>query len=224
MANNWKIENSITRIMLSVFMDCLIDQNYKGLVLEGAPPQDEIEKAWEDVREQYIDAIGNPAQKFRLGLITQLKFFELHLNSITIGLNILKYLGNPESLFPPVIREHIEKWKQLINDLFIYNYSFNPDDQAHYNAELENAFARSKGSEMTYKLKKIELEDLDKKISNSNKNEKPTRELFESNITNIMIHYNINISSESISTYRYCDLIKKINRQSKTQTPKHATR
>lgn len=48
----------INEVLLSVFIDCLIDKDYKGLVKSGTATESDILQAWESVFNEYIEKSG----------------------------------------------------------------------------------------------------------------------------------------------------------------------
>lgn len=48
----------IDEVLLSVFIDCLIDKDYKGLVKHGTATEIDILQAWESVFNEYVEKSG----------------------------------------------------------------------------------------------------------------------------------------------------------------------
>jgi hypothetical protein len=53
-----KLLHRINDVPLSVFIDCICDNDYKGLIISGKPTNEEIATAFEAIYEQYIEAVG----------------------------------------------------------------------------------------------------------------------------------------------------------------------
>lgn len=65
----WKLYHSCKKCPLDVFLDCLYDNEIESLIIEGDPPIDEIEKAWNKLHYEYSGLMMSDKQSQELELV-----------------------------------------------------------------------------------------------------------------------------------------------------------
>ncbi len=63
---SWSVYRHIKQLKLDKFITAYCDQDLSAIVIKGKPPKQELEKAWSELYEQYIEAIGGNTITVRL--------------------------------------------------------------------------------------------------------------------------------------------------------------
>ena len=78
----------IKKLKLDKFITAYCDKDLSVLIIEGNPPQEELDKAWEQLYEQYIEAIGGNTITTRLKKVKKYLILsnKIYRASILMGL------------------------------------------------------------------------------------------------------------------------------------------
>lgn len=85
-----KLYLSINKLPLSIFIDCLVDKDYSGLIIEGTPTNEEIEKAWSVIMEEYGNAVSPNEVESKLRDLKTLARKEYQIKRIELVLELLQ--------------------------------------------------------------------------------------------------------------------------------------
>lgn len=66
--SSWKLYQSCQKCPLDVFLDCVYDDMLEGLIIEGEPPVEEIQNAWNKLHAEYsaLTMSGNHSKELEL--------------------------------------------------------------------------------------------------------------------------------------------------------------
>ncbi len=129
---------------LSVFIDCLVDGNYKSLVRWGRANRGDIGRAWEAIYSEYNDINGNPASKILINLSKDIAYHDAKLRAVGLCLKVLQHHPDPRCI--DVLRK------------YGYHYSFDITDREGYVKDLEAVATRTGAIVVTLEIKKKEYE------------------------------------------------------------------
>ena len=202
---SWNLYLNIYELPFSKFLDCIVDDNLSALIKEGYPPEIELLTTWQSISEQYANACGNSEYSLyfnlfkRIGIITQ-DLADIH-NFIEL-LSIIYY--------EPIARE--------LNSLLKTNFRFDPSNQIEYQATLKRCYNRSRGLKIELDLKKLQYEEMEKKLS---KNEKPTREYYYKILITLSDHAGYDLRPDMITVFEYCERLQRLKKHFESAKPKH---
>jgi len=186
---------SIYQIPLNKFIDVSVDGNLSSLIIRGFPSQIELALAWEEIKVEYADALGDSENKLFLSLNKEVAILTLTLKQIEVLINILS-----EIYYPEFVGE--------LNKLLRINYDFNPDNVEDYRKKLKSCFNRSRSIKIEIDLKTIQLKALEEKHSSS---KAPyTRKYFQSVLVTLSDHAKYQLP-DSITVSEYCERLKRFN-------------
>ena len=195
-----KLYLSINKLPLSIFIDCLVDKDYSGLVIEGTPTNEEIEKAWSIIMEEYGNAVSPNEVENKLRKVKSLAFKRYKVQRIEI---VLYLLG-------------IMPCEKLYNMLFTFGYTL---PKLKYNQEnvdkvLTQFIAYFKKDITDYQILEKEIE-----VSQTQHPEpKYTRQYFDDVLSSISIALKIpTISVNTITLGAFCAYLNRYNAFIKSQ-------
>jgi len=85
-----KLYQSINKLPLTIFIDCLVDKDYNGLIIEGEPTKEEIEKAWATIMEEYGNSVSPNEVESKLRDLKTLAKKEYQIKRIEMLLDLLE--------------------------------------------------------------------------------------------------------------------------------------
>ncbi len=184
---------SIHKLKLGIFIDCLIDEDYSGLIISGEPDEPEILSAWENIYQQYVDALGGPEHSRQVNLIKTITALQIKLEMINSSVKVLR------SLYVPYFENVLIKTRMLLRKLDV-------SKPEAYDDLLDSALVRSRGISIDVKLNEMVLQSL--QLKNQEKGMKPTREYFSNILLNLSDYCRYEITEE-ISVYKFCERINR---------------
>ncbi len=184
---------SIYTLSLSNFEDCLINQNFSSLIITGFPNELELHTAWEIIMQEYSEALGDTEYKTYLSVYKSYELLKINYQCVATCIKALRKNNSPF-------------FCQELNKLLRINCNFNFNDILTYNEELNKCDRRAKSLLISIELKKIELENLQRKI-NTKENKDIDKNYFTSVLIYISKHNGYRITKD-ITVSEYCEYLK----------------
>lgn len=186
---------SIFHLPLGRFIDVAVDNNLSSLIIQGFPSQIELQLAWEDIKVEYSDALGDSENRLFLSLNKEVAILSLTLKQIEILIELLSEIYYPQ-------------FADELNKLLRINYQFNPDNVEDYRKKLKSCYNRSRSIKIEIDLKTMRLRALEEKHGSS---KAPyTRKYFQSVLITISDHAKYQIQ-DSITVSEYCERLRRFN-------------
>ena len=186
---------SIHKLPLHKFIDCIVDNNLHSLVISGKPAEQQLQDTWNGILSEYSEAIGNHEYKLYIGLYKEITILKLTYDQI----------NNAVSLLQVTYSEYL--CKQL-NKLLKTDFRLNWKDQASYQEQLLKCIRRSKAIKIQLDLKIMQFEAIQKK--HESKGEPRGREYFVSVLISLSDHAKYPIH-DTITVGEYCERLKRFN-------------
>lgn len=188
---------SIHKLPLHTFIDCMCDGEYKGLIVDGEPTEEQLVIVWNDILEQYSDALGDEGSK---RYILAYKEYQQAKTRYELANTYIELLNNyyKQGVIVP-------KWITDLNSLVGASYSFDKEKPEAFEKYLSSCFKRNKGNLIRYNLAQDKLEAISK-ISVEGDNKKPDRAYFTKVLVNLKDMKSREIP-DTISTYEFCVLV-----------------
>lgn len=76
----WKLYRSINTLLLKNFLDAYCDGNLHALIIEGEPTEKALKECWEEILEQYYEAIGGTELSARMSDVKELIVMDSDIN------------------------------------------------------------------------------------------------------------------------------------------------
>lgn len=213
-----KLYQSILKMPLQRFVECLCFHNYDSIVEEGDPaivePKLKLD-AWVNIYREYVDAIGDASHQMYLNLLKEKTLLSVKIDIVEKGVDFLKTFYSRHNIFKPenqtaevkaVISEFTNEFNEQLNTTF----EFDPTDQNKFLKTLDRCLTRIKSSKLEYEIKNRALEGMQKTMES--KTEKPTEEFFFSSLYALSDHAGFKLSMEEITVHEYCTRVKALNK------------
>lgn len=183
---------SITTFPLHKFIELAIDGNVYSVVKEGRPADMEIEKAANNLIQEYNDCIGDATHTAKSKLYRDIVYLSIRLKQIACcieALNVCKY--------KPI--------EDRLNAYLNANLSFN-----NYSVDLPRCIRLMKHVQLKLSMKQSSYET----ITKAEGGEALTREFFYSWLTVLSDASKIYLTDQ-ITTYDFCTRIKRLTESKK---------
>src|SRR5437764_4635200 len=94
-----KVIDSITELMLSDFIVCLLDKDYSSLATnKPSASEQELREAWEKIYSEYLDGIADSEQAAYIALSKEVIIMETRIQMIVACLGVLLFGFDSEIL------------------------------------------------------------------------------------------------------------------------------
>lgn len=177
----------IRELPLNIFIDILCDGKFELL---GEAPLEVLVEVFEEILDQYNNAIGCDDVKAKISKTIKIFLLESKISRANSFINILKVFPNED----------------VFNQLFKFNYQL-----PAFKYSIENVANLVAVFEGYVKRDAFELQGL---IDNFNKlnptnDEKHSREKFIDMIVSLCDHFKMSIDEQTITTEKYCGFVKR---------------
>ncbi len=205
------IYQNISNLPLSRFIDCIVDHNLFALVITGTPDPKELTEAWDNILQEYTEAIGANEYKLYLSLYREVTNLDIEYKQIRSFADILCEIQNYIILknydVLPFVLESQKKFSNELNKLLRTECKFNNRDPSGFQEEINKCLRRSKALKIKLDLKLLAFAEIQKK----NKDGAPMdRRYFDSMLITISDYAKYEIG-EQITVSKYCERIKRYN-------------
>lgn len=178
---------SCNELPLFIFITCVCDNVFTGLVKHGKAKDRDIARAWEVIYCEFIDLSDNQSAKQATKLSKEISFLESKIRVIGYCLLALQYYPDKECI-------------DLLRNTHHFNYAFDFSDPVQYAKDLEMVSKRSGSTVFLLQQKIAEA----KRANEITIKSKPiTRISFQDQLTAIGKHMNrrINPMEETVLEY-----------------------
>jgi hypothetical protein len=140
-----KVIDSITELMLSDFIVCLLDKDYSSLAVHRpSASQQELQQAWNKIYGEYLDGIVDSEQAAYINLSKEVVIMETRIEMITACLGVLSFSFDQEIL------DNLRAWTPIWE-------TFDPTNPQQYNKDIESVEMRINEIKVELRQSKQEL-------------------------------------------------------------------
>ena len=82
----------ISELPLDVFIDCICDGNYKGIIISGIPSVEDLQKAWDILYDEFIVKMQDEDGKYLTSLVHELNILRTDINAVETIVKFIEYL------------------------------------------------------------------------------------------------------------------------------------
>lgn len=187
---------SIHELPLTNFEDCLINNNVAALIISGFPEPSELQGAWENILQEYTEAMGNTEYVMYMNKLREIEI--LKLNYQMIGILIAALRKNDSEYFKGELRAMLR-----------VNFKFDTSNLETYLAELDKCERRMGGLKLNLDLRLMEFEEIKKRFdADGNKSKQKIDKNYFTTMLIILSKHNGYKITKDITTAEYCIYFK----------------
>lgn len=190
-----KLYQHIREIPLNKFKECDVSGNLSALIISGYPSPEEIIEAWQNIKMQFADAIGNHEFVLFKNVFRDKTVLSINLANISMMVDVLRRVYN---------KDIADRLNKALGTKVDFNYL----DAEAYHKQLDGCVMRSKSIKI-----KIDLMELQQKAMKDKHNEgsEPTHEYYDSMLITLSDHAKYEIK-DTISVFEFCTRVKRFNK------------
>lgn len=200
-----KYYQAIVDLPLTRFIDCTVDQNLFALVISGKPTDLQLWEAWEKIRLQYADAIGD--REFRHYTRVKKEFADLDIqySKVILAIQTLK-------------NYYVKKFADIVNKILHSSFKFDVTNETAYENDLLRAYRRTAGIMMAMKLKRAQLDMIEEKYGT--KEQTPTREYFYGVLISLSNEAKFQLTADNLTVFEFATRLRMLMDKAQTQNTK----
>lgn len=202
---SYRYYNSISTLPLRNYKDALIRNNLSALVIEGFPPEDKLQAAWQEIQEQYAEAVGDGMQREYLRKLRDVTNLNVDYTMVQIAVQQLSIIIPYHFRDPadPDFKHAFEFYRTDLNRLVNAKFTFN--NPATYEQELQRCLNRAKGIKIELDLQGLNFEAFREKME---KEKAPDDRYFDSILISLsdVAGYHLN---DQITVFEFCERLNR---------------
>lgn len=170
--------------------------NLSALVISGFPTQEQLTSAWENIIQEYTDAMGDGEYNMYLNMYKEVELMRIDYESIKFLIAALR------KIYSPFFHEELKK-------LLRVDLKLNENDIPTYLAELDKCGRRLNGIKINLDLKQIEFDQVKNKLE-----EKEIAKIDKNYFTSVLVtlgRFNNYRLTKDIFVNEYCEHVKQFS-------------
>jgi hypothetical protein len=189
----------ISELPLRNFIEVMVNSNLAALITFGSPSQNTLLFAWQDICNQFEDAMGNSEHKVFLILYKEVSLLSATYEQIQFLIKTLLLL-NDKGIYSPYFYAELNKHLKT-------SFAFSKENKEQNAELLKRCYNRSKGIKLQLDLKQTQLNALNGKHVEG---KKQTKEYYYSILITLSDHAKYPVT-DAITTFEYCERVKRFN-------------
>jgi hypothetical protein len=194
-----KYYRTIYQLPLSRFIDAQVDKNLFALVISGTPSIVELTAAWESIKLEYADKMGDLEYRMYLNLFKDINRLKATIDEIRELVAILQ-------------ETYVEKFIRKLNNLLVTNFVFDVSKPAEYDKLLDRCYNMTGGLQLRLELLMNNYKAIEAKHAG---NKEPGREYYLSLLITLSDNAGYGLS-ESITVFEFCERMARATEKVKT--------
>lgn len=181
--------SSISELLLSRFINCLVDGDLSQLIIEGNPAIQSLALAWKIIYEEFSEGMADREGLHRIKLQAKINRAEFDYDLIQLCVKRLSLAYSPHIL--ETLKQHIRVTGE-----------FNPEDQNAYFNDLQVILTRSRTM-----LQKIDEMKAEYAILSSREGNQaaPTKQHFDTLIAQVSLFAKFHIQKQAITVGEFIE-------------------
>jgi len=195
-----KLYTTIHKLPLQIFIDIIVDEDLKLLIIEGEASEEVLNETWQNILNEYTQAISNKEV----------------INKIDETKNLLKKETTIKIIDSMLRMIELKPCEELFNLLYLFNY---PIPKLEYSEEnlraiLPTFLAHYKKERFDYQLL---IKSIEEKSKGKNKDVKLGYDYFNNMIAEIGIAFSTTLDIRTITTGIFCTYVNKLHKHYENQ-------
>lgn len=178
---------------LEVFIDCLVDGYYEGLIISGNPNEEELKEAWNNIYLEYCSLMQENQHNEVFELIKEINSLNAKITLVDTCVRHLAYNFDQQIV-------------DILNELRLRCNLLETDQGEKLLKKLDGVISRAKKWLVEIQVAEAKLQTLQEKDKENN-----PREYFYDMLMVISKQNGYHAKSSDITVYEFCRHIKKLN-------------
>lgn len=209
-----KYHESIDNLTMSKFKECFIHGNISALIISGYPAEDDLLKAWENIKNQYSERAGGEEYQLYISIYKEVSILKIKIDQVQV---VVGRENKEDGIRPGLMRLcYDDYFAYEINKLFNTNVKFERNDHDAYIKQLDGFVNRGKAFKIKYDLANMKFEALEKRHQKNGNLVTINEEYFDTILVTLSDFAKFHID-DSIKMSEYFIRLKKLNNFIKTQ-------
>ncbi len=187
--------HNITDLPLRNYIDGTVNGNLSAIIKSGVCSDENILlNAWEDIKSQYAEAVGNADTKLYLSLYKEVNRLALVIEQIALCVQCMQLV-------------YTDRFAQELRSLLKHRFKFDVTNPEEYDKELQSCISRSKGFKVQMDLKLSQIAGM------ANKHQKGAiadTAYYQSLLVTISDHVGYQVQ-DNITVFELANRIKRLN-------------
>lgn len=193
MSEKWKLYRDCHKCPLEVFLNCLFDHQLEDLIIDGDPPLDEIQKAWNIIHSEYSKLMMSDQYNIELELIKEINVLYANIELVDAAIEHLRICFNQDLV-------------DILNNLMLRCDLKESDVELEALKKLKGVAIRAKKLVANLQLKQGELGRLQQ-----NSKGESGREYFSKTLVLLSKEQGYSIRERDITVYQFVYSIQLLN-------------
>lgn len=186
----------ITELPLTSYITALVDEDLTALVKQGTATDEELQTLFDDIQQQYNDAIGGREQNTSLSLVKEIKLLETDYNLVVLLVAQLRTC-------------YVKRFADELNKILGTSFQFDITRLEAYDKLLDRCETRARNIKLQAELKNMQLQS----TQPTKEGQAPTREYFTEVLVSIGNYIQAQLNPEVMSTYDFCYRVRSVSNQ-----------
>jgi hypothetical protein len=201
-ALKFQLYTSIHKLPLNLFIDVAVDHNLQALIISGEPDTLQLIEAWEDIKQQYSDSIGDAVRDMEKSLLKSIVMMKVKVDSVNKCIAILEVF-------------YVKQFADRLNSLLSTKFNFDVTKPAEYDELLNRCLKRTGGIKIEIALAEKRLEGMTQKKPSAGS--EISREYFDKILVTLSDHAGHELNEETLTVFKFCERVKRFNKYCEDQ-------
>lgn len=169
-------------------MDAMVDKNLYALVVSGQPTEKELTAAWEAIRMEYADKIGDLEYRAYQNLFKEIGALKALIDEVRDLVSVLQ-------------DTYVDVFARKLNNLLVTDFIFDVTDPEEYDRQLHRCYNMTGGFQLRLELLKTNFDALSAKFEG---NKEPGREYYLALLITLSDNAGYALP-ETITVFEFCE-------------------
>jgi hypothetical protein len=149
--SSFLLYHNITELPLRNYIDGTVNGNISAIIKSGVCTDENVLlTAWEEVKNQYAEAVGDQSYKLYLSLLKEINRLALIIEQVALCVEMMAMV-------------YTDRYADELRKILRHKFKFNVHNPEEYDRELQSCISRSKSFKLHMDMKLIQIEGMAKK-------------------------------------------------------------
>lgn len=201
---SYKLYRHISSLPLDRFIDCFCDRALHLLIIEGQAPQEDLEKAWEELYMDFIDKMQDDDGRAMQDQIREMNLLRVKINAVATLIDYIRWLLGCQ------IEVHLDTILTELNSWTGITIQLDQKDKTACHRTLDMVLAHV----MTWKVEGEQMrQELERGTAGQEGFTKMDRDYFDSVLVALSIANKFKVNRKETTTGEFIVMVQALRRQ-----------